>query len=112
MPAAVVGGQVKVDQMGGKVAFAPAPINAQIFHQKTRHHHAQTVVHVAGLVDLRHRGIDQRIAGFAIAPGLEQGLRSGAAFPFDAVVIGLEGMRHHAGVVVQNLVVKIAPNQL
>ena len=98
--------------MLGKVAFAPAPVHTQVFHQKAGHHHAQSVVHVARLVDLCHGRIHQRIAGLAVAPCGKPGLRQRPLHPGDGVVLGLERPVHHVRVVGQNLVVEIAPDQL
>ena len=112
MPAAVVGGQVKVDEMVREILLAPTPVNSEVFHQKAGHHHAQTVVHVARLVDLRHGCVNQRVAGAALAPGSEQGLGVFAVFKLDLVVFGLERLVHHMRVVGQDLVVKVAPDQL
>ena len=112
LPAAVVGGKVKVVQVLGKIALAPAPIEPQVFGQKTGHHHAQAVVHVASLVDLRHGRIHQRIARAALAPRGKQFFGLLVMVPFDVVVFGLERTRHHTRMVMQDLVIKIAPNQL
>ncbi len=109
LPAAVVGRQIEIVEMIGKVALAPAPVDAQVFGQKTRNHHAQAVVHIAGLVDLAHGRVHQRIAGAALAPGGE--LRRVVA-PLNAVVNRLESRIHHMRMVEQNLKIKVAPHQL
>ena len=98
--------------MLGKITLAPAPVNAQIFHQKTGHHHAQTVVHVAGLVDLHHGCVHQGVAGAALTPGVKQFVGVGAMLPLDGVVIGLEAARHRMGKVGHDLCIKIPPDQL
>ncbi len=72
LPAAVVGGQVIVVQVLGKKALAPAPVDAQVLGQKTGHHHAQAVVHIARLQQLPHGRIHQGVAGAGCAPGLPQ----------------------------------------
>ena len=69
-------------------------------------------MHVAGLVDLRHGGIDQRVAGAAFAPGGEQGFRVIALLPLNFVVLGFEGIASRVGKVGQNLRIKVAPDQL
>ena len=112
LPAAVVGGQVEVDQVAGEVGLTPAPVQAQVLDQKACHHHPQTVVHVAGLVDLLHRRIDQRVAGAAIAPGGKVGIGLRPLRPGHGIEFGLEGMAHHARMVEQDLVVEVAPDQL
>ena len=111
MPAPVVGREVKVIQMGGKIVLTPAPVNAEVLDQEARGHHAQAVVHVAGLVDLGHRGIDQRVAGASLAPGREQRLGLAAVFPGDRVVRGLVGAVRHMRKVRQNREIKVAPDQ-
>ncbi len=95
--------------MIGKVALAPAPVDAQVFGQKTRHHHAQPVVHRAGLVDLAHGRVHQRIAGATFAPG---GKLIRVVAPLNAVVNRLESRIHHMRMVVKNLKIKVAPHQL
>ena len=112
MPATVVGREVKVVQVGGKVFFAPAPIDAQILDQKAGHYHAQAVVHVAGLVQLPHGRVHQRVAGARFAPGLEQFVGVRAVLPGDGVVVGLEALAMaHMGKVVQHLHIKVTPDQ-
>ena len=108
LPAAVVGGQVIVVQVLGKKALAPAPVNSQVLGQKTGHHHAQAVVHIARLQQLPHGRIYQGVARAGCAPGLPQ---VGGLVPWHVVVFGLEGVGDHLGVVVQNHEIKITPGQ-
>ncbi len=68
-------------------------------------------MHVAGLVDLGHGGIDQWVAGPAFTPGPKQSLGSGALFPGDGIVRGLEGALRHMREIAQDLRIKIAPDQ-
>ena len=112
MPAAVVGRQVEIVEFFCKVLFAPAPVQSEVLHQKTGGDHAQPVVHVAGLVDLRHRRIDQGVAGAALAPGLKQRCGGSALFPGDHVVRRFEGARGNMRKIAQDLRVKISPYQL
>ena len=112
MPAAVVGRQIKVVELLGKVSLAPAPVDSQVFDQKARHHHAQPVVHIAAGVDLAHGGIDQRVAGAALAPCGEECIGFGTRVPFDHVISRLEAAFNDMRVVGQNLKVKVAPDQL
>ena len=86
-------------------------MQAQVLDQKTRHHHAQAVVHVAALLDLCHGRVHQRVAGAPRAPSREQGFGGFAVLKRDAVVGGLEGALHHVRVVGHDLVVEVAPNQ-
>ena len=112
LPAAIVGREVEVDEMRGKVGLAPAPVQPQVFHEEAGHHHAQAVMHVARLVDLGHGGIHQRIASAAFTPGGKKRLRVRSFFPLDRVIGRLETAAHHMGVVVENLKVKVPPDQL
>src|SRR5690606_13482588 len=72
LPAAIVGAEIEIDELFGKIAFTPAPVYQQVFYQETGSYHSQAIMHPAGLVDLAHRRIYQRIAGFAFTPGLEK----------------------------------------
>ena len=111
MPAAVVRRQVEVVQVQREIRFATAPVDAQILDQEAGRDHAQAVVHVAGLVQLRHRRVHQRITGAPFAPGGKGGVRLGSRFPGDGVVGGLEGAAFHVRVLVQNHGVEVAPDQ-
>ncbi|GAB1459496.1 hypothetical protein MASR2M50_12700 [Thauera sp.] len=66
-------------------------------------------MHPAGLVQLAHRGIDDRVAGARLAPGGEELRR---VVPLHRVVFGAEGAVDHLRVVPQDLVVEVAPDQL
>ena len=116
LPATIVRCQLEVVEVFGEIGFAPAPIDPQVLAQEAGSHHAQPVVHVAGLVDLRHRRVDQRIPGAALAPRLEQAIGVFAGVPPDLLVLGLEAVRHtvdrpHVRKVRQHLRVEIAPDQ-
>ena len=111
LPAAVVGRQIKIVEVLGEVALAPAPVNAQVLDQKTARHHAQAVVHIAALVQLGHGRIHQRVAGAPLAPGSKAALRDLALFPNDGVVLGLEAGERHMREVGQYLRIKLAPHQ-
>jgi hypothetical protein len=58
---------------------------------------------------LAHRGVDDRIAGAALAPGVEQLL---VVVPLEPVVLGLVGAACVGGVVKQDVRVEVAPRQL
>lgn len=90
-PAAVVGGEVAVDEVLHEVPLAEAPVEEQVFGEETGRGHAGPVVHVAGVVELAHRGVDERVAGAAAAPSVERAL---VVFPFDIGVFGFEGLVH------------------
>ncbi len=109
LPATAVGGEVEVDQLVGEITLAEPPVDQQVLGQERGRHHAQAVVHIAGLVELAHRGIDQRVAGTRLAPRLEMARRIG---PRQRVVLRLEGMPgSDVGAVPQHLMIEIAPDQ-
>ena len=112
LPAAVVRGQLVVDQVEREVRLAAAPVDAEVLGEKARRHHAQPVVHPAGLVDLRHRRVDQRIAGAPLAPGGEGLVGVAAVLEADAVELGLAAGADDVRQVVQDLLVEVAPDQL
>ncbi len=65
------------------------------------------VVHVALGGQLAHPGVDQRVAGAAFAPGLEDSLRARPAVAARAVVAPRQGRERG-----QHLVVEVAPAEL
>jgi len=70
-------------------------------------------VHVAGLVELAHGGVYQRVACAGLAPGVKQLVAVGAVVPMDGVVIALEALAcAHVRKVGQHLHIKVAPDQL
>jgi hypothetical protein len=111
LPAADIRGQVVIVQLARKITFAPAPVDAQVLHQKAGRDHAQPVVHEAGRVQLRHGRVDQRIAGAAFAPGRKQVLRAIARFPHHGVKGRLERLLRDVRVVEQDHRVEVAPDQ-
>ncbi|MCY1381689.1 hypothetical protein D9M69_696240 [compost metagenome] len=97
--------------MQREIRFATAPVDAQILDQKAGRDHAQAVVHIARLVQLRHGRVHQRIAGAPLAPGGKRGIGVRPRFPGDGVVGRFEGAAFHMRVLVQNHGVEIAPDQ-
>lgn len=85
-PAAVVGGEVAVDEVLHEVPFAQAPVEQEVFGQKGGHRHARAVVHVSSVVQLPHGGVDEGVARLPRAPGAEVGR---GVFPGDVGVFGL-----------------------
>ncbi|OIQ77798.1 hypothetical protein GALL_405120 [mine drainage metagenome] len=65
LPAAVVRRQLEVVELEREMALAQLPVEFQVLAQEACDDHAQPVVHVAGGVELTHRGVDQRVAGAA-----------------------------------------------
>lgn len=68
LPAAIVGGQIGVEEFLHEVALAPLPGDEQVLGQKSGDDHADAVMHPTGGVELAHSGVDQRVAGAAFAP--------------------------------------------
>lgn len=66
-------------------------------------------MHVAALVQLSHRRIHERVAGFALAKGLE--VRRILA-PYNTIIGGLKGVMDDSWVMVQDLKVKVPPDEL
>ena len=93
-PAAVVGGEVAVDEVLHEVALAEAPVEQEVLGQEAGDDHPAPVVHVGRVVELPHRGVHDRVPCAAGAPGREE--RRGV-LPGDVGVFGFEGLVHAAG---------------
>ena len=106
-PPAIVGRKVAVDEMFHEIALAPAPVDQQVLGQEGRDGHAGAVVHVAGVVELAHGGVDEGVARRAGAPLLEELV---VVLPLDVGVFGLEGFVHaDVRPVGQDVLVEIPP---
>ena len=90
-PPAVVAGEIAVDEVFHKIALAHAPVEQEVLGEERGDGHAGAVVHVAGCVELAHGGVDERVAGAALGPGVEQLL---GILPFDVGVFRFEGFVH------------------
>lgn len=93
-PAAVVGGEVAVDQVFHEEAFAEAPVKQEVFGEEGGDGHARAVVHGACVQQLAHGGVNEGEACLAGAPGLEV---RGIVFPGYVGVFGFEGFVHAGG---------------
>ena len=93
-PSTVVARKVAINQMFHEVALAHAPVDQQILGKEGGDDHATPVVHVASVVELAHRCVDDGEAGCAGAPGFEEGL---VVFPADVCIFGFEGLVHARG---------------
>ncbi|MNP51290.1 hypothetical protein D3C76_1455960 [compost metagenome] len=69
LPATVVGSQIAIQQLGHEILFTGAPVDQQILDQETGHDHPQAIMHPAGLIELTHGSIDNRVTGIALLPG-------------------------------------------
>lgn len=90
-PSAVVGRKIAVDEMLHEVAFAAAPVEEEVFGQEGGDPHAGAVVHVAHVVELAHRGVDERVPRLTPTPFPEERL---VVFPPDVGVFGFERLVH------------------
>ena len=110
LPAAVVCGQVTINQLLHEVTFTFAPVNQQIFHQETGGDHAQAVVHPAQRIHLTHRGIHNRVAGFTRFPGIEMRV---VTLPFHITrPVDKRLMPTHRRISHQQMAVELTPDQL
>ena len=71
LPAAVVRGDVAVDQVAHEVRLARAPVDQQVLRQERRDDHPRPVGHPARGEELAHRRIDERVARPAAPPRLD-----------------------------------------
>lgn len=71
-PSPVIAREVAIDEVFHKVALAHAPVEQEIFGQEGGDGHAGAVVHVAGVVELAHGGVDEGVPCSALGPGMEQ----------------------------------------
>ena len=108
LPAAVVGGLVEVDQLACEVGLAQPPIEQQVLGKKTRRYHAQAVVHVAGGVELAHRGIHQWIPRAAFLPSSQP---LGVLVSHQRLIFRPEGAVGGVREVVQDGEVEVAPDE-
>jgi len=109
LPVAVVGGEVIVEQLLRKIAFAPEPVVQEVLAEKAGGDHAHAVVHKAGGVEFTHTGIDDGIAGPPFAPALKL-FRFLA--PGNGGVLGLEGLIDDVGEAGEDRHEEFPPDQL
>lgn len=69
LPIEGIGGRIGVDKRVPEPLFAVALVDAEVLRQKGAHHHAHAVMHVTGMPELAHSGVDKRDAGLARVPG-------------------------------------------
>ena len=109
LPVAVIDGEVTVNQVASKKAFPFFPVHEQILDQEHRRDHPNAVVHKAGLDELSHAGVDNRITRSSFAPRLELAF---VVTPVKSVVFGVEVGIKDMREVKTNGREKIAPNEL
>lgn len=109
LPAAVVCGKIAIDEVAHEVAFAPLPIDEEVFGEEHGGDHAAAVVHPADAEELTHGGIDDGEAGAALTPGFE--VRAvgapGNVLGFEAESAGLAEARETD----EQVLIELAPDQ-
>ena len=103
----IVGG-VRIDQRVAEPALALAPIDQQVLDQEGGGDHSDAIVHRAGLPELAHAGIDDRISCHPALPGVE--ILSAAAPP-EAVEPAIEIDTVESRIVKERVPGEIAPDE-
>ena len=76
LPARGVIGEIGIDQRIPEPRLALAPVDEQMLDQERGGDHAHAIMHLAGRPQLAHAGIDDRIAGAALLPGVQSAFGS------------------------------------
>jgi len=90
-PPAVVACEVAVNKEFHEEPLAEAPIKKEVFGEEGGGDHAAAVVHVCHVGKLTHCGVNDRVAGTALAPS---GKVLAAIFPFDVGVFRFKRLVH------------------
>ena len=101
---------IRVDQRVPEPLLAAPPVDEQVLDEEGCRHHPHAVVHVAGLPELAHAGVDERDAGATALPRLQ--LRRLQARPRERVELGPEVLRRQVGEVEQRVPRELAPPEL
>ena len=112
LPATVIRCQIEIIELLRKPRLTALPVNAEILGQERGHHHTQTIVHVAGVIQLVHCCINQRIASASAAPRGKMCIRLCALFPLDGIKLRLERALGDMREGIENHEIKITPDQL
>ena len=83
LPVAGVLSDISVDEMVTEETLTLPPVDEEVLHQEAGAGHASAVVHPAGLRQLAHPGVDDRVTGLAGAPSVEA---AGIMAPDDLVI--------------------------
>ncbi len=108
LPAAVVRGDIAVDQVMHEVGLARAPIDEQVLRQERRGDHPSAVRQPAGGGKLAHRGIDDRVAGPAGPPRIEGDV---VARPRERVELRPEGRPADGRSMEEDVGVEVTPGE-
>ena len=109
LPIAGVLRDVAVDEEVAEVPFTDPPVGQQVFHEERGGDQPEAVGHPAGVGELAHGGVDDRVAGAALFPGLHLG-RVGT--PRDCVVLRLLRVVDEVGALGEEVRVPVSPGKL
>ena len=109
LPVAGVLREVAADEVLAEPALPAPPVDVQRLGQEAGAQHAHAVRQVAGLGQLAHAGIDQRVPGLAARPGLVVRVAAG---PLERGVARVDRSLGEVRVMVQDVLVEVAPEQL
>ncbi|MNI28124.1 hypothetical protein D3C73_818880 [compost metagenome] len=108
MPVGGVAGRIGIEQRIAKPFLAAAPVDQKVLDQEGCGDHANAVVHVTGLPEFAHPGIDDRITGHALGPGAEIGR---VELPFEGIELVVPVFCAQIGKLDQQIVAEIAPGE-
>ena len=108
LPPSVVAGNFAIRQLLHEVALAQPPVEQEIFGEEHRHNHLCTVVHIPGLIELPHGGINDRKPGFARAPKFKI---LPLTRPNHSAKFGVEFHAEHLRKMPQNAEIKLTPDK-
>ena len=103
---------LSVDEMLHEIAGTSPPRQVQVFDEERRDDHTDSVVHPLLRVQLPHTGIDDRKAGLALTPGLEQLVGVLARVQFDLVELLDVVLARTVGALKQDVGVEVSPADL
>ncbi len=109
LPVGRVGAGIGIDQRVPEPLFAGAPVDQEMLHEERGDHHPDPVVHHAGVPELAHAGVDDRVAGQAAPPGLQC---ARIALPGKGVELLLQISVGEVGDVEQQVAAELAPAEL
>src|SRR3954462_6452966 len=72
LPAVVVGGDVPVDEVVEEVPGPDRPPHVEVLGEEAGRDHPHPIVHPALLEQLPHAGVDDRVAGAPLPPGVDE----------------------------------------
>ena len=112
LPAVGVGGHVGVDESAAELALAPLPREVEVLHEEAGDDHPHPVRHPALGLELAHPGVDERVPGAALGPGVEPAPRLGPVVDRERGEARLEGLGRAGGLVEEDVGVEVPPAQL